>query len=357
MVRPLAPILIIASLAGAQEPQVRPIAPADLPAFADDDLDRASLRQAIAEERRLLAGRPDTPVSLAGVPTTRARLLATLERLDALLDLEPAALAAAVTSEFACWRAIGRDGQGTVMFTGYHSPRFDGARERTERFTTPVRRAPPELEAGTPFLTRREIDQGALDGRGLELVWMERLDAYLLEVEGSGSARLPDGTMVRLQCSKFNGRPYASLGRELIKDGHLTADTASIPTIRAFFASHPELMDEYLWRNQSYVFFDETQDPPRGCAGAAVTGGRSIATDKRLFPAGALAFIVVELPVCEDGKVVGWQRRARFVIDQDTGGAIVGPGRVDYYLGADPDADAAAGVLKKDGALYYLLLR
>lgn len=354
MVRLLLPLALLASLASAQEPV---LLPAQHPDLAADDLDRASLRQAIAEERRLLAGRPDAPVSLGGVATTRGRLLATLSRLDALLDLEPAALAAAITSEFDCYRAVGRDGQGTVLFTGYHSPRFDGARARTERFTTPVRRAPPDLAPDEPTFTRREIDQGALDGRGLELVWMERLDAYLLEIEGSGSARLPDGTMVRLQCSRSNKRPYVSLGRELIKDGHLTPETGSIPTIRAFFAAHPELLDEYLWRNQSYVFFVETQDPPRGCAGAAVTGGRSIATDKRLFPAGALAFIEVELPVCEGAEVVGWRRRGRFVVDQDTGGAIVGPGRVDYYLGADPDADAAAGVLKKDGALYYLLLR
>lgn len=348
-------LLALAAPAMAQ-PVLEPVEADALPPFADDDLDRASLRRAIAEERRLLRARPDAPVSLGGVQTTRGRLLATLERLDALLDLDGAALAAAVSSEFACFRSVGSDGQGTVLFTGYHSPCYEGARERTERFDTPLRRPPPGLTR--PFLTRREIDgEGKLDVQGLELVWLERLDAFLLEVQGSGSVRLRDGTLVRLQYAASNGRPYTSLGKELVRDGKLSPEEASIPAIRAYFAAHPEERDEYLFRNASYVFFHEVDDVPRGCAGAAVTAGRSIATDKRLVPAGALAFVVVDVPVVEGGQVVGWRRRARFVIDQDTGGAIVGPGRVDLYMGADLDADLAAGVMKRDGALYYLLLR
>lgn len=348
--------LLLPATSLAQSSALVPVPAGELPSFADDDLDRDSLRRAIAEERRLLRARPEAPVSLGGVKTTRARLLATLERLDALLDLDGQALAAAVASEFACYHSVGRDGQGTVLFTGYHSPCYEGSRVRTERFDTPARRPPPGLTR--PSLTRREIDgEGKLDGQGLELVWLARLDAYLLEVQGSGSVRLPDGTLVRLQYAASNGHPYTSLGKELVKDGKLTPEEASIPAIRSYFAAHPEEQDEYLFRNASYVFFHEVDDPPRGCAGAAVTAGRSIATDKRHFPAGALAFVVVDVPVTKDGAVVGWRRRARFVVDQDTGGAIVGPGRVDLYMGADADADAAAGVMKREGALYYLLLR
>ncbi len=351
-------VLIALAAPCARAQVVEPVPEGELPPFAEDDLDRASLRRAIAEERRLLRARPGAAVSLGGVPTTRAGLLETLERLDALLDLDldGAALAAAVTSEFACYRSVGSDGEGTVLFTGYHSPCYEGSRERTARFDTPARRPPPDLQR--PSLTRREIDgEGKLDGQGLELVWMARLDAYLLEVQGSGSVRLADGTLVRLQYAASNGHGYTSLGKELVKDGKLTPEEASIPAIRAYFAAHPDEQDEYLFRNASYVFFHEVDDPPRGCAGAAVTAGRSIATDKRHFPAGALAFVVVEVPVVEGGQVVGWRRRARFVVDQDTGGAIVGPGRVDLYMGADPDADAAAGVMKREGELYYLLAR
>lgn len=355
---PLALALLLPAVALAQQdPVLRPVAPADLPDFALDDLDAASLRQAIAEERRLLRARPDDAVALGGVPTTRRALLATLERLDALLDLEPAARAAAITSEFACYRSIGHDGQGTVLYTGYHSPCFDASRARSDRLRTPVRRPPPDLPRG-PSFTRRQIDgEGALDGQGLELVWMAPLDAFLLEVQGSGSARLENGSIVRLQYARSNGHPYTSLGKELVKDGKITPEEASIQAIRAYFERHPEDVDEYLFRNASYVFFHETEDPPRGCAGAAVTAGRSIATDKRLFPAGALAFVVVDLPVFEGERVVAWRPTARLVVDQDTGGAIRGAGRVDLYMGGDDAAEAAAGVLKRDGALYYLLLR
>lgn len=339
----------------ANKPVLVEVAPEALPPFAEDDLDRASLRRAIAEELKL-PEKPGSP-SLGGIAATRSELVATLRALDALLardDLDGQALGAEVAKQFRCFRSVGRDGAGTVLFTAYHSPCYEASRTRTERLCAAVRKAPPE---GTRF-TRAEIEgQGKLDGLGLELVWMAKLDAFLLEVQGSGSARLEDGTVVRLQCSRSNGQPYTSLGKELVKDGKLTAAEASIPAIRRFFDAHPELLDEYLWRNASYVFFEETTRAPTGCAGAAVTARRSIATDKRLFPPGALGFVVVEMPVCEGGKVTGWQRRARFVVDQDTGGAIVGPGRVDLYMGDDDAAEAGAGVMKQDGQLFYLLAR
>jgi len=335
-------------------PALEAVAPADAPPFDDDDLDRESLRTALREEKRILA-KKGGPVSLGGVATTRSQLLVTLERFEALLDRDSGSLAAAVASSFACYRSTGSDGQGTVLFTGYHAPCYEGSRTKTEKCRSPLRRAPSDPRA----FTRREIElEGKLDGRGLELVWLaRRLDAYLMEVQGSGSVRFEDGTIVRVHCSQTNGRPYTSLGKELVKDGKVAAEKISIPAIRDYFAAHPEDMDEYLCRNASYVFFEETTDPPRGCAGAAVTAKRSIATDKKLFPAGALAFIVVEMPVCEKGRVVGWKKRARFVLDEDTGGAIQGAGRVDIYMGEDEDADAAAGVMKREGRLYYLLAR
>lgn len=361
--------LTLACAAAAQDlasrPVLVPVDEAQLPDFAVDDLDLASLREAIVHERR--APRAMGPGSLGGVAATRSDLLATLEKLEDLLaaELDGKALAAAIKKEFACYRSVGSDGEGKVLFTAYHSPCYPASRTRSDRFPAAVRRTPAELARGegafrpdAPFLTRKEIDgEGKLDGRGLEICWMARLDAYLLEVQGSGSARLEDGTIIGLQCDRSNGHPYTSLGKELVKDGKLTLAEASIPAIRAYFAAHPDEEVGYLHRNASYVFFQESKAPPLGCAGAPVTAGRSIATDKRLFPTGALAFVVVDIPVIEGGKVAGWRRRGRFVIDQDTGGAIVGPGRVDLYLGADDAAEQAAGVMKQDGAIYFLLAR
>lgn len=370
--RPLTSVALLAALAAgaaaqdlASKPVLVPVEEAQLPDFAVDDLDLASLREAIVHERR--APRAMGPGSLGGVAATRSDLLATLEKLEDLLaaELDGKALAAAIKKEFACYRSVGSDGEGKVLFTAYHSPCYPASRTRSDRFPAAVRRTPAELERGDkgfrpdePFLTRKEIDgDGKLDGRGLEICWMARLDAYLLEVQGSGSARLEDGTIIGLQCDRSNGHPYTSLGKELVKDGKLTLAEASIPAIRTYFAAHPDEEVGYLHRNASYVFFQESKAPPLGCAGAPVTAGRSIATDKRLFPTGALAFVVVDIPVIEGGKVAGWKRRGRFVIDQDTGGAIVGPGRVDLYLGADDAAEQAAGVMKQDGAIYFLLAR
>jgi membrane-bound lytic murein transglycosylase A len=361
--------LVLAAGAAAQDltskPVLVPVEEAQLPDFGMDDLDLASLREAIVHEKR--APRSQGPGSLGGIAATRSALLATLDRLDQLLhdeELDGKALAAAIKKHFTCYRSVGSDGEGKVLFTAYHSPCYPASRTRSERFPAAVRRTPKELERGDkgfrpdePFLTRKEIDgEGKLDGRGLEICYMARLDAYLLEVQGSGSARLDDGTVIGLQCDRSNGHPYTSLGKELVKDGKLTREEASIPAIRAYFAKHPDEEVGYLHRNASYVFFQESKQPPLGSAGAPVTAGRSIATDKRLFPTGALAFVVVDVPVIEGGKVAGWKKRGRFVVDQDTGGAIVGPGRVDLYLGADA-AEQAAGVMKQEGAIYFLLAR
>lgn len=337
---------------GGPERALEPVARDALPPFARDDVDRASLRRAIAENRRVLAKRPGKKVSLGGIATTTDELRSTLELVDSLLDLPADRFAAAVASELVCYRSRGSDGQGKVLFTAYHSPCFEGSRRRTERCRFPLRRAPKDLKK--PFFTRREIE-GKLDGRGLEIAWFaRRLDAYLMEVQGSGTVKLEDGAILRLQCTGSNGHPYTSLGRELAKDKKIPEAEVSIPAIRAYFDAHPEDMDEYLFRNASTIFFEETNDPPRGCAGTFVTPLRSIATDKHVFPAGALGFVVVPLPVVEGGKVVRWEKRFRFVVDDDTG-AFKGPGRVDLYLGDDEAAEVGAGVERKEGELYYLL--
>jgi membrane-bound lytic murein transglycosylase A len=355
----LAPVLLAlvplaALLAGEPAPSVERVARESLPDFAKDDLDRASLRKAIDENRRVLAGQPERRLSLGGVPVTNGELLATLDSFEKLLDLEPEALAAAVSSELVCWRSLGSDGKGTVLFTGYHSPRFQGSRRKSERFDQALYRVPADPSA----FTRHEIEsEGKLDGQGLEIVFCSRMDAFLMAVQGSGSVALEDGSLVRVQFTKANGRPYVSLGKELVKDGKIPREAISIPAIRAYFAKHPEEEKGYLERNPSYVFFAETKDPPRGCAGTAVTRLRSVATDKSVFPAGGLAFLVVEVPVVEAGRVVSWAKRARFVLDDDTGGAIKGPGRCDIYMGDDADAEAAAGVMNREGALYYLVKR
>jgi membrane-bound lytic murein transglycosylase A len=344
---------LVTTVAFAQDAALKPAE--SLPAFAADDLDLDTLKKAIAESRRVLSPSADKPRTLGGVAVTKQQLLGTLDELERIIALPRDRWAAEISSSLVVYRSVGSDGKGTVLFTGYHSPCYEGSLVRTERCRWPLRRPP----GSSVTYTRKEIEgEGKLDDQKLEVAWFaNRLDAFLMEVQGSGSIRCPDGKVVRLQCKGTNGRAYVSLGKELVKDGKVEKEKISIPAIREYFTAHPEELEEYLWRNPSYVFFVESSVPPTGCTGAYVTGGRSIATDKKIFCGSAVAFIVVEIPVVENGKVVRFEKRSRFVMDDDTGGAIKGPGRADVYMGDDEAADAMAGVMKREGELYYLVRR
>jgi membrane-bound lytic murein transglycosylase A len=165
-------------------------------------------------------------------------------------------------------------------------------------------------------------------------------------VQGSGLLQFPDGRVVNINYAGSNGFPYQSLGRIFIDEGLLTEETLSWQAIRAYLQVHPEKRDAYFNRNQSYCFFKLNNGGPFGLSRIPLTAGRSIATDKRRYPAGALAYLSV--PEHHIG---------RFVIDQDTGGAIKGKARVDLYLGGGSQAEELAGVLKHPGDLTYLLVK
>ena len=174
----------------------------------------------------------------------------------------------------------------------------------------------------------------------------------MAHVNGSAFVRLPDGSMLRLGYAGKNGREYTSLGQELVQDGQLGQDEVSLPAIRDWARTHPEQLDEYLGRNESYVFFTPIDGNPRGSLNVEVTAGRTLATDKTLFPRGALTFVDTQLP--DDGGRSA--RYKRFLLDQDTGGAIRTAGRGDIYLGVGDEAGRLAGRTKSEGQLYYLFL-
>jgi membrane-bound lytic murein transglycosylase A len=209
-----------------------------------------------------------------------------------------------------------------------------------------------------PYWTRAEIDAGRLDGRGLELAWArDPVDVFFLEIQGSGTLRLPDGREVRIGHAASNGRPYRAIGRLLIDEREMVPEAVSMQSLRAWLAAHPAERARVLHYNESYVFFRRLDGPPLGNLGVPVTPGRSIATDARLFPSGALAFIRAEQPVrAPDGRI-DWRPLARFVLNQDTGGAIRGPGRVDLFWGRGEQAELAAGLMKQPGQLYFLVPR
>ncbi len=307
-----------------------------------------------------------TDYSIPGI--TRDRVQRSLERFRELVLTmpSPTALQQAVLAEFEWFQASGQDGFGTVSFTGYFEPLYFASRVPTQDYRYPLYRRPADLESWTePHPTRLELegsdglqaDQGQL--QGLELVWLrDRLEAFLVQVQGSARLRLPDGSTMSVG---YNGRthyPYTSLGRELVNDGHFTLEELTLPRVLQYFRDRPNELDRYLPRNDRFIFFRETDGGfPQGTLEVPVTPERSIATDKSLMPPGALALIQTEIPYLNDAGTLESQQVSRYVLDQDTGGAIQGPGRVDVFMGSGHLAGDRAGLMNHPGSLYYLLLR
>lgn len=278
-----------------------------------------------------------------------------------------------ILRRFDVYRSVGCDGRGTVLFTGYCEPIYDGSLVRTEVYRYPLYKQPPDLvkmrdgtplgrrtESGeiVPYYTRREIEEGALlEGRGLELVYLrDKLEAYIVHVQGSARIRLPDGKEMEVGYAGKTDRPYTSIGELLIKDGKIKRAEMSLQKIKEYFREHPGELDHYLHQNECFVFFTETKGGPFGSIGVPVTPLASLATDKTVFPRGCLAFVETVIPVMRNGVVVSEPFFA-FMLDQDTGGAIRSAGRGDIFIGSGPEAELLAGRTYHEGKLYYLFLK
>jgi membrane-bound lytic murein transglycosylase A len=362
------------------------LAPEAFPSFGDDlglaGLDTA-LGHSLAWANRMRAADPARLVHFGREQVPIARLVETLERFRALLAerLPPAALDAAIRREFRVFRSTG-SGDGEVLVTGYYLPELRGDLARGGPFQTPLHRAPDDIvvarakdfpqlsqdlvgrvEQGrfVPYATRSQIAGGALDGKGFELLWVDSaIDAFFLEIQGSGSVRLPDGTSRVVTYGGRNGHRYEAIGNELVRRGALAREALSMQAIRAWLVANPAATAEVLATNPSYVFF-RLADAATGSLGVPVTPDRSIAADAKVFPKGALAFLESDRPVAReaapDPANPPFRAFGRFVLDQDSGGAIKTAARVDLFFGAGDYATYAAGRMKQPGRLYYLLLR
>jgi membrane-bound lytic murein transglycosylase A len=267
------------------------------------------------------------------------------------------------------WKA-GNNGKSEGLFTGYYQPELRGAREKGGAYTTPLLRRPPDLVsvdlhlfrpglhdriAGRvvdgrllPYESRDKIEQGALDRYRLAFLWVDDpVDAFFLEIQGSGRIKLPDGSMVQVGYDGQNGQPYVSIGRLLVERGIMDRDSTSLQTIRAWIKEHPVEGTALMAENPSYVFFHEIPgDAPLGSRGDVLTPGRSLAVDRDFVPLG--------VPIWLDADNAG-EKLERLLVAQDTGGAIRGPVRGDVFWGFGDEAAARAGPMKARGD-YYLLL-
>ena len=240
-------------------------------------------------------------------------------------------------------------GSDEGTFTGYYEPILSGSRRRTARYSYPLYR-PPTSTGGLP--ARAQIDNGALAGRGLELVWVDDpIAAFFLHIQGSGLVQLEDGSLYRVGYAGQNGYSYFPIGRELIRRGEIAPEEMSMQAIRLWLQTHPGEAQSLMNLNPSYVFFQlRGGDAPIGAQGVALTPGRSLAVDPSFVPYGVPIWLDTTDPVHD-------QALRRLVVAQDTGGAIKGPIRGDLFWGAGQDAELRAGMMKQVGRYYLLLPR
>ena len=293
-------------------------------------------------------------------------------RLDAA---DHAAMRAFMERAFAPFAAADTDNPDG-LFTGYYEPELRGSRTAGGRYTVPLHGRPADLvtvdlalfkpewrgqritgrlDSGAlkPYPTRAEIENGALRSARSEIVWVDdAVDAFFLQVQGSGRVLFDDGSIMRVGYAAQNGHPYVAIGRELIARGALTRETVSMQSIRAWLAAHPTEAASVMNLNPSYVFFRTlTGDGPLGSEGVVLTPGRSLAVDR--------AFLAMGLPVWLDAEdpLDPAQRVRRLMVAQDTGGAIRGPVRGDVFWGHGVDAAERAGRMRSRGRYWILLPR
>jgi len=333
--------------------------------------DRPALLRAIDHSLRYLrTSKAATAYARQSAMTgiTRAHVRRSLIRFRHLLKTarSPAELRAALRREFVFYQSVGQTAAGAVHFTGYFEPTYEASRRPNALYRYPLYRVPPNFARWPrPHPTRAALEGadglrgGAGRLRGLELVWLrDRLQAYLVQVEGSARLRLTDGRMMTVGYAGHTVWPYTSVGRELVKDGKIKFEDLTLQALIQYFRTAPEDLNRYLPRNRRFVFFRETHGaPPHGSLGMPVTAERSIATDKSLMPPGALALAQIDITNPYAIRQLKSRAVTRYVLDQDAGSAIKGAGRVDVFMGTGPEAGARAGVINSMGRLYYLLLK
>jgi membrane-bound lytic murein transglycosylase A len=344
---------------------------AQLPGWETDTISEAlpALRRSCARFLGQPDDRPVGPDQLAGtVGDWRSPCIA----LARMSDEDNAALRATLAMEFTPFKVAGASpSQG--LFTGYYEAELRGALSTGGAYRWPLFSLPPDLVTVNlgrfradlegeriygrvldrqlvPYHNRAEIDGGVLADRGLELLWVDDpVDAFFLHVQGSGQVMLPDGSTLRVGFAGSNGLRFFGIGRALIDEGKVPRDRASMQEIRKWLRGNPQKAAAMMQRNPRYIFFRKIDgEGPIGAQGVVLTPGRSLAVDPSFLPLGAPIWLDTTWPATD-------RPLRRLMVAQDTGSAIKGPVRGDFYWGSGEAALAEAGRMRQRGE-YYLLL-
>ena len=336
-------VIAISSTAYAESTQggPQPIAVRQLPGWSQDRLD--GLRQALARQCAMRTPPAPWPELCRDIPPAH-ELRGWIER------------------RFVAWPLADEKGRRDGLITGYHEPLLTGSLQRENDRQTPLYAPPPEVasiaqSAANPrgrvqrWHTRAEIDSGTIAGLEAIAYIDDPVEAFFLHVQGSARVRLRDGSWLRVGYAGHNGHTYRAIGRVLIERGALTRDEATAPGIKAWLRANPSLATEVMNSNPRYVFFRRLDtaaaDGPIGSLGVPLTAGRSIATDRSRIPQGALMFLDGIDPLSRKPLRIA-------VVNQDTGGAILGNVRADVFWGAGDEAEQRAGLMREQGRLWLL---
>jgi membrane-bound lytic murein transglycosylase A len=367
----------------SEEPLIR-LNPSQYPEFSDD-LNYEALDSAILKSLSYLNRiPPDRAFRFGTDDYTTTHLIKTLEDFKQVIDSRPnsTTLRRILQNRYRIYKAAGRKETRDVLFTGYFEPLLEGRRHRDEIFKYPVYGYPKDMvsvdlsqfsaqlkgkkivgrwngRTFVPYYDRHDIDfKGRIKGNAEVIVWLkDPIDVFFLHIQGSGKILLKNGRTLNVHYHGSNGRPYRSIGRYLIEAGIIDRASMSMSAIREYLKANPKEIEKVFSYNPSYVFFKFETEGPKGALGVVLTPGRSVATDANLFPKAALAYVETEKPVAGgDDRILRWIPMNRFVLNQDTGGAIKGAGRVDLFWGRGRYAEIAAGHMKQPGRLYFLVL-
>ncbi len=353
--------------------------PTDTLPLPADDLDRAGLLTALTDTLTYWRNRPDSAWILIGKDTYTARQMRyTTQKLIDILstDMTPAELREVIKTQFRAYRSVADDNTGKVVITGYYEAEIKVSVQPDAVNKFPIYLKPADLVKTTPemgvdfdygridsggslvrYYPRADISGGVLGGKGLELVWSAHpSQIMLLQIQGSGILRFPDGDFIKAGFDGANGWPFKSVQRLLIDCGEVP------PMSFKDFINYLSLQGEREPRladlNPRYIFFKSRpkDSPAYGAIGAGLTPGRSIAVDPKPVPLGITALLKSKRPVAGSGGL-SFKEFTRFVTAHDTGSAIRGPGRIDLFWGSGDTAETEASSMKAEGDLYILIAK
>ncbi len=287
-----------------------------------------------------------------------------------------------IKNNYQVYRSQGDDTGGQGFFTGYYEPELNGSLEKTEKFKYPLYGKPRDLitvnlsefsksygkkrivgrikgKNLVPYYPRSKIEEGVIHEQTDVFCWIDNpIDLFFLHIQGSGKVLLTNGNVLNVHYHMQNGHQYKSIGKLLLIEKKIPKEKMSMQSIRAYLQENPGEVKRVLNYNPSYIFFRYEDYGPLGCLGVPLTPGRSIATDRKISPDAAISFIITQRPVVdENNEIIKWKDFGRFVMNQDTGGAIRGPGRADIFWGNGKYAEIAAGHTQHRGFLYFLVLK